>query len=119
MRQMSAELSPSGEIAQVEIDQTPFAGFYELQHEGAGGATTYFAANAPRLEGDLTALDERTLRERYRGLDFHMMSRAEDLRRKLNEERVGREIWHYLFALAVACIAAEILLALKWAPREG
>jgi hypothetical protein len=79
---------------------------------------SYFAVNPPRRESDLERLTQEDLRERYPNFRFSWIERVDDLRRALEEERVGREIWPLFLALVFACLIAETVLALLWAPRE-
>ena len=115
-RQVTALLTPAGDLAQAEFGDTHFAGFYQLPRPG-GAAPTWFAANPPRAESELEALDEAALRARYPKLDFQWLDGHGDVASAIAQKRVGREIWPLLFALALLCLATESFLALRWAPR--
>jgi hypothetical protein len=117
-RRVSAEVSPGGEFAQIEIAETNAAGFYEITGTGAPARVAYFAANPPRAESALEAYTESELRKLYPGLDFRWAARGSDIRRRLGEARTGREIWPFLLGLAIACLFAEAMLAQRWAPKD-
>lgn len=118
VRQVAATPTPTGDLAQVEVTGTHFAGIYELTRAGKPARISFFAANPPRRESNLAALTQAELRIRYPNLDFHWITKHDDLRRILIEQRVGREIWPLLLALTFACLLAESILAVRWAPRE-
>ncbi len=116
VREVTSELAPTKNFAQVEFADTDFAGFYELLPDG--GRASYFAANTPRKESALDAFTEAGLRARYPNLDFRWIERQDDMRRAIEKERIGREIWPLFFALVIACLLAESILAARWAPKE-
>jgi hypothetical protein len=116
-RQVSAAMAPRGDLALVEIPSPDFAGFYELTLTGDRSRTSHFAANPPRVESILDALDEKAVRAKYPNFEFQWFGRDSDLRRVMTEERVGKEIWPYLLAMVFACLVTETVLALKWAPK--
>jgi len=117
VREVTSELAPTKDFAQVEFAGTDFAGFYELLSDG--GRASYFAANTPRKESALDAFTEAGLRARYPNLDFRWIERQDDMRRAIEKERIGREIWSLFFFLVVACLLAESILAARWAPKES
>ncbi|MHC4501922.1 MAG: VWA domain-containing protein [Planctomycetota bacterium] len=116
VREVTSELAPTKDFAQVEFADTDFAGFYELLP--AGGRASYFAANSPRKESTLDAFTEAGLRARCPNLDFRWIERQDDMRRAIEKERIGREIWPLFFFFVVACLLAESILAARWAPKE-
>jgi hypothetical protein len=118
VRQVAARLSRDGDIALVEYARLHFAGFYELTREGAQ-ERSYFAANPPPGESDLDSLTGDELASRYPHLEFNWIEGGEGLARAMREQRVGTETWPVFMALVLACLIAETLLALKWAPREA
>ena len=114
--QITALLTQSGELSQVEDSDTHFAGFYQLTRPGAE-AIHIFAVNPPRAESELEALDEASLRARFPKLDFQWLDGHAALTGVIDQKRSGREIWPLLFALTCLCLMAESFLALRWAPR--
>jgi hypothetical protein len=110
---LNATLSPDGRGASAELSDTPFAGFYQI---GEGDASQRFAANGPRDESVLDALDREGVRARS-GVDWQWIGAEGDVAAQIARSRVGREIWPVLIALAIACLGAEMWLAMRWAPR--
>jgi hypothetical protein len=116
VKQVTALLTEAGDLAKVEHGDTHYAGFYQLTRPG-DPKPTWFAANAPRAESELESLDEPGLRARFPKLDFQWIDGHGEVAAAIAEKRVGREIWPLLFALVLACLAAESFLALRWAPK--
>jgi hypothetical protein len=116
-RQVSALLSPTNDFAKVEYADTHFAGFYRVEKASDSGHPSWFAANAPRQESNLDAYDEKALRARYPNLPFQWIDQRAELGKVVSEKRVGKEIWYILLAIVLACLLAESILALRWAPK--
>jgi hypothetical protein len=108
-------LSSDGRSAQAEVDDTPFAGFYDLTP--ANGDPIRFAANPPVDESNLDALPIGEVAKRFGGADVHVMGPDDDIAGVVTHGRVGAEIWPWLAALAIACLIAESVLVVRWAPR--
>jgi hypothetical protein len=108
--------SASNDLAAIEFPDTHFAGFYQLRRAQTDAAQ-WFAANPPRLESNLEALDEATLRARYPDLEAQWIAPSDELAALVSEKRSGKEIWTILFAIVVGCLLAESFLALRWAPK--
>jgi hypothetical protein len=113
---VSAIPSASNDLAAIEFGDTHFAGFYQLRRAQEESAQ-WFAANPPRSESNLEALDEPTLRGRYPDLEMQWIAPSDELAALVSEKRSGREIWTILFAIVVGCLLAESFLALRWAPK--
>lgn len=103
---------PAG--ATVELTSTGFAGFYEIVRDGS---TFRFAANPPPEESDLAALARDAVAERLPGVNPVWIGPDDDVATRIERGRTGRELWPWLFALAVGCLIAESALALIWAPK--
>ncbi|MBA2480477.1 MAG: VWA domain-containing protein [Planctomycetes bacterium] len=116
-RQLSALVNATNDFAKVEYGDTHFAGFYRLEKSGDAANASWFAANAPRQESNLDSYDEKTLRARYPNLPFQWIGAGAELGSVVSEKRVGKEIWFLLLAIVLACLLAESILALRWAPK--
>ena len=128
VRTLAAVPTPAGDLARIDYADTRYSGFYLLSRAGtapagdngaetgAGVATTY-AANPPRAESNLDALDEAGVRALYPTLDFTWLDGRGEVAAAIDGKRVGREIWPLLFFFACCCLIAESLLALHWAPK--
>ncbi len=124
-RTIAAVPTPAGDLARIDFADTRFSGFYLLSRAGTGGSgsvsdagiSTIYAANPPRAESNLAALDEAGVRALYPTLDFTWLDGRGEVAGAIDGKRVGREIWPLLFILACCCLIAESLLALRWAPR--
>lgn len=114
-----------GDLAYNSYARTDFAGFYRLDRgvdatgKPGASASRWYAANPPAGESSLEALGEGDLRKRLGGFPFTWIGAEADLRSKINQGRVGSELWPLLLALVLACLAAESILALRWAPKES
>ena len=124
-RTVAAVPTPSGDLARIDFADTRFSGFYLLSRPAAGGngsdagISTVYAANPPRGESNLDALDEAGVRALYPTLDFTWLDGRGEVASAIDGKRVGREIWPLLFILACCCLIAETVLALRWAPKGG
>jgi hypothetical protein len=122
-RTVAAVPTPAGDLARVDFADTRFAGFYHLSRAAAGTGdangtvSTIYAANPPRTESNLDALDEAGVRALFPTLDFTWLDGRGEVSSAIDGKRVGREIWPLLFILACACLVAETVLALRWAPK--
>lgn len=122
-RTVAAVPTPAGDLARIDYADTRFSGFYHLSRATAGGeatgnaVTTVYAANPPRTESNLDALDEAGVRALFPTLDFTWLDGRGEVASAIDGKRVGREIWPLLFFLACACLIAETVLALRWAPK--
>src|SRR6185295_7720809 len=94
--------TPDG-MAQVELEETPYAGFYRLQ---GADRPWWFAANPPADESDLRALSRAETDQRLAPAAAHWIGAGEDAGASIDRARAGVEIWPFLFALAVACLIA-------------
>ena len=102
--------------ARVELTDTPFAGFYTL----TGAEKPWrFAGNPPAEESDLAALSREEAAVRMPGVRLAWIGSGDDAGASLDRARTGIEIWWMLFALAVACLVAESILVVKWAPKDA
>ena len=119
VRSVAAVTTPAGDLAKVEYGETRFAGFYQISRGDAAAKPAFYAANPPRTESALEAIDEAALRTRFPKLDFLWLDGHVDIAKTIEQKRVGREIWPLLFALACLCLIAESVLALRWAPKTG
>ncbi len=137
VRTIAAVPTPAGDLARIDYADTRFSGFYLLSRagssapaapaapsaptgngaEGNAGISTIYAANPPRGESNLDALDEAGVRALYPTLDFTWLDGRGEVASAIDGKRVGREIWPLLFILACCCLIAESLLALRWAPK--
>ena len=128
VRTVAAVPTPAGDLARIDYADTRFSGFYHLRRatagttaagDATGNATTatVYAANPPRTESNLDALDEAGVRTRFPTIDFTWLDGRGEVASAIDGKRVGREIWPFLFFLACACLIAETVLALRWAPR--
>ncbi|HEX3133165.1 MAG TPA: hypothetical protein VHX44_06230, partial [Planctomycetota bacterium] len=122
-RTVAAVPTPAGDLARIDYADTRFSGFYHLSRAGASadaaGISTTYAANPPRSESNLDALDEAGVRALFPTLDFTWLDGRGEVASAIDGKRVGREIWPLLFILACACLIAETVLALRWAPKGG
>lgn len=128
-RTVAAVPTPTGDLARIDFADTRFSGFYSLSRSaGTGGSvgtngdtaiSTIYAANPPRAESNLDALDEAGVRALFPTLDFTWLDGRGEVASAIDGKRVGREIWPLLFLLACACLIAESVLALRWAPKGG
>ncbi len=122
-RTVAAVPTPAGDLARIDFNDTRFSGFYHLSRPAASGATgeagisTIYAANPPRGESNLDALDEAGVRALNPTLDFTWLDGRGEVASAIDGKRVGREIWPLLFILACCCLIAESVLALRWAPK--
>lgn len=113
---MAATLTPAGDAAVVEVPDTVFAGFWTLTSQAG---RQIFALSGPGDEADLTAIDLRELLRQQPDLPLAMVGAADGVAAGLQEVRQGKELWPWLLAIAVACLLAESVLALRWAPAEA
>lgn len=112
---LNPEPTPDGS-ARVELAETPFAGFYTL----SGAERPWrFAANPPADESDLAALTRDEAGVRLPGVRLTWIGSGEDAGASLDRARAGVEVWWILFILAVACLVAESILVVKWAPKDA
>jgi hypothetical protein len=112
---LNPEPTPDGS-ARVELAETPFAGFYTL----SGAERPWrFAANPPADESDLAALSREEAGVRLPGVRLIWIGTGEDAGASLDRARAGVEVWWILFILAVACLVAESILVVKWAPKDA
>jgi hypothetical protein len=126
-RTIAAVPTPAGDLARIDYADTRFSGFYHLSRAAAasgtgesnanGATATVYAANPPRTESIIDALDEAGVRARFPTLDFTWLDGRGEVAAAIDGKRVGREIWPLLFILACACLIAETVLALRWAPK--
>jgi len=100
--------------AVVQLSATAFAGFYEIARDNV---TFRFATNPPAEESDLALLAREAVAERLPGLVPAWIGADENVAVRIEHGRTGRELWPLLFAIAVACLVAESILALVWAPK--
>lgn len=112
---LNPEPLPDG-AARVELADTPAAGFYQLK---GGERPWWFAANPLPEESDLAALSRDEAATRLQPAPLRWISAGEDAGAGIDRARAGVEIWWLLFALAVACLVAESILVVRWAPRES
>jgi hypothetical protein len=126
-RTVAAVPTPAGDLARIDFADTRFSGFYHVSRAAGAGVgnsgdatiSTMYAANPPRGESNLDALDEAGVRALYPTLDFTWLDGRGEVASAIDGKRVGREIWPLLFILACACLIAESILALRWAPKGG
>jgi von Willebrand factor type A domain/Aerotolerance regulator N-terminal len=126
-RTVAAVPTPAGDLARIDFADTRFSGFYHVSRAAGAGTgnsgdatiSTMYAANPPRGESNLDALDEAGVRALYPTLDFTWLDGRGEVASAIDGKRVGREIWPLLFILACACLIAESVLALRWAPKGG
>lgn len=122
-RTVAAVPTPAGDLARIDFTDTRFSGFYLLSRpaaaggNGDAGVNAVYAANPPRGESNLDALDEAGVRALYPTLDFTWLDGRGEVASAIDGKRVGREIWPLLFILACCCLIAETVLALRWAPK--
>ena len=118
VREVSPITGEKESLARIEVSHTDKAGFYQLTRTGESPRTSTFAANPPRNESGLNALTEDDLRGLYPNLDFQWIGFDDDLRHRISQKRVGRELWPLLLLLAFLCLLSESYLAMRWAPRD-
>lgn len=87
------------------------AGFYTLTHPPI---TDTFAVNWPARESNLDSFSLTDLPREFPGLPVHAFSPA-SIRAAIGN--AGVSLWPIFLALAVACLLAESILALYWAPE--
>jgi hypothetical protein len=116
-RTIAAVPTPAGDLSRIDFLDSRFAGFYHFTTTGADAITSIYAANPPRNESVLDALDEAGLRARFPTLDFSWLDGRGEVASAIDDKRVGREIWPLLFILACLCLMTESFLALRWAPK--
>lgn len=98
----------------IEQNDTPYAGFYAF----AKGSTSYaFAVNPPADESAIATIERSAVEERLAGLPLAWIGSGSEAAATIERGRVGREIWTILLILAIACLIAESVLALRWAPK--
>lgn len=100
---------------QAEFLDSRRAGFIDLSVDER---TWSFAVNPPTEESDLARLSREAVDERLAPLTVAWLGGDDNVAERVQQARTGREIWPWLFALAVACLIAESVLALRWAPRS-
>jgi len=100
---------------QVEFNDTNRAGYIDLVKDSTVWS---FAVNPHADESDLTRLSREAIDERLAPLKVVWMDSEDDVASRVELGRSGREIWHILFILALLCLIAESVLALRWAPRS-
>jgi len=99
---------------QVEFLESNRAGYVDLSVDER---TWSFAVNPPADEGDLTRISRSDAAERLAPLQVAWLGGDDDVAARVEQARTGKEIWPWLFALAIACLIAESVLALRWAPK--
>jgi len=110
----TATLASDGRSAQVEVADTPFAGFWQI---GQGPSAMRYATNGPAEESQLQSLDHAGVQARSTGLDWRYLAADADIGAQIAHARVGREIWPVLITLAIICLGLESFLAMHWAPK--
>jgi hypothetical protein len=108
-------LSSDGRSALAEVDDTPYAGFYDLTP--ANGDAMRFAANPPVEESNLDAIPITEVAKKFGGVETHVAGPEDDLAAMVTHGRVGAEIWPWLAALAILCLVLESVLVVRWAPQ--
>lgn len=112
---LNPSAGPDGS-ARVELADTGLAGFYQLK---GADRPWWFAANPPEGESDLKALSREESVARIAPVQAVWIGSGEDAGARVDRARAGIEIWPFLFALAVACLIAESVLVVRWAPRDA
>lgn len=96
----------------VMLSEAERAGFYSLSHEPLSYT---FAMNWPALEASVRTLSVAGLRAVFPGLTVQVVS-GSSARSVVGNG--GLVLWPVFLAMAVACLLAESILALYWAPEE-
>jgi len=107
-----AMLSPVRRDGQmwVELPQTEWSGFYEVQ-AGADAPATAVAVNVDPAESDVKVLRAEDLTAAFAGTSVRVLAPGQDVAGVVQESRVGRELWRYLVAGAFALMFLEVLAA--------
>ena len=101
-----------------EFDETSLAGFYEVELKRQPKVTMLYALNPDaENESELKAIAPEELKLRCPGFDFSYVSESAELEKRLSGTRQGTELYPWLLALVFLCLAAESILAVKWAPK--
>jgi hypothetical protein len=111
---LTATLTSDGRNAQVEVSETPFAGFWQI---GEGASASRYATNGPADESSLETLDKPALQARSGSIDWRYLTAEGDVSAQIAHSRVGREIWPLLITLAILALVSESFLAMHWAPK--
>jgi hypothetical protein len=110
--------TPSGEVQTVAARDDALTirfndrpGTYRLRGTAAGPVVRGFSSNLPPAATDLSRLPPAEL-ESLLGKDrFQLARNREEIHRVVGQQRVGQEMYPYLFVLLAAALALEQLLA--------
>jgi hypothetical protein len=93
-------------IARADAAEAPSAG-------EAGSMRIVMAANVDDSESDVRSLKHKELEELFKGVQLQMPKIGQDLKEKIREGRVGRELWKVLLIAALIVLLLEFALA-RW-----
>ncbi len=100
---------------EVAFEDTSRAGTYQLIHPGGAGEEgqprSYFAVNVDTEESDLSALEERAIRNLVRWKELRYLKAESGDIGNIEEVRRGKEIWRYLMVAVIGFLVVESLLA--------
>jgi hypothetical protein len=91
---------------------------YRIRQNRLNGREFMFAVN-PRCakESDLSAIGPDYIREKFPDLDFFYVGPSDDVRIRLRNRGQGAEIWWLPMLAVFVLLAAESVLAVRWAPK--
>jgi hypothetical protein len=93
-------------IARADAAEAPSVG-------EAGSMRIVMAANVDDSESDVRSLKHKELEELFKGVQIQMPKIGQDLKEKIREGRVGRELWKVLLIAALIVLLLEFALA-RW-----
>jgi len=96
-----------------EYDEATEPGFYEMS-AGKDVPPVIVAVNVDARESDVRVLSADQLAKVLAGLPVRVLPPGDDAVSAIRESRVGRELWRILMILALATLAIEGYLALRF-----
>lgn len=99
-------VTESGAVIYAEGLENP--GVYKLSVPGQGEAKPALAINMPRQESDLSAIRQQDVADILGLPALHVASGREELRKKLDDFRIGRSLGETLLWLALLTAIAEV-----------
>ncbi|HEY3320481.1 MAG TPA: VWA domain-containing protein [Planctomycetota bacterium] len=117
-KEMRPERTTDGRAA-FDYTETDKAGFYDVVLDRVPRVQMTYALNAnTEVESNLDNILQAQLKMNYPEFDFSYVASSADFPNRLASQRRGSELWPYLMAMVFLLLAAESLLANRWAPRD-
>jgi len=105
--------------AAFDFTDTDRAGFYDAVLNRTPRASMTYAVNPDaENESNLNTVLPADLKRAYPEFEFSYIEKSDDFSNRMLSERHGTELWPWLMGMIFALLAAESILANRWAPRE-